>query len=315
MKGKVIPLKPRTDNGKQGAGTTNKTEGFPTSQMREVERLLWRAASRVPGELRERVITVTETGERLCPALFLIIASLRQAESRQTYRLAASLEALHLALKTHRDIAAADEKTMTEAILCGDYYFGLALTLAGHQPLFVQGMSEVITRFGTSAINTAGRAALLQGQCKNYLQKICDGMASIYALSCALGAWQAGLKTWQNEVLSYYGLYLGIGLQIKCELENFSICLRDKQPLVKVSLPVFYIIRESPLRHKLISLLDRRLSEGERDLFLQEANRVNPRSYLDQVVGNCFSKANHFIELLRESVDHKTLLSLKKFIS
>ncbi|NMD43688.1 MAG: hypothetical protein GYA86_10350, partial [Firmicutes bacterium] len=43
--------------------------------------------------------------------------------------------------------------------------------------------------------------------------------------------------------------------------------------------------------------------------------RLDPRAYLEQVIGNCLSKSLHFLELLRESVDRETLASLKSFIS
>lgn len=314
MKGKIIPLKPQADGKKQGVGSGSKARGLLAAQMHEVERLLWRASARAPGVLRERLIAITEKGERLCPALFLIIASAHQSESRQRYHLAASLEALHLALRTHRGMATTDELSPKEAILCGDFYFGLALTLAGNQPLFIQGMSEIITRFVASTIEIPGQAAASEDLCKDYLQKICDGMASIYALSCTLGAWLAGLKPWQNEALSYYGLYLGIGLQVKQERESFTSLLREKEPLFKASLPILYTLGESPLRPKLASLLNKRLSEKERDLFLREVERINPCPYLERIINNCFFKAGQFIELLWESVDPETLQSLKNLL-
>lgn len=317
VKRKIVPLKPRGEvEPQQGSGeTAGGPEELLQGPMQEVEQVLWRAAARAPAALRERLITVAREGERICPALFLLIAAPGRGEIRQTYNLAASLKALHLAMEMHRDSTAPAGLSPKEAILCGDFYFGLALTLAGGQPMFVQGMSEVITRFVTSSSDMIERVAVLQGQCKSHLQRICDGTASIYALSCTLGAWRSGLKAWQNEALSYYGLYLGIGLQVKREMEAFNTCLREKQPLIRAGLPVYFILGESPLRHKLASLLNRRLSERERDLFLLEANRVDPRPYLEQVTGNCFSKANHFIELMRENVDQGTLSLLKGFIS
>lgn len=314
MKGKIIPLNPHGQE-KQGGSDMKEAELPEKTQMQEVEQIIWKTASRAPAALRERLIDIAEKGERHCPALFLLIASLRQVEPRQANRLGASLEALHLALKTHRGIVEEGGSSIKEEILCGDFYFGLALTLAGNQPPVIQGMSEVITRFVDCSIDSAEGSAVLPGQCKDYLQKLCDGMASIYALSCTLGAWYAGLKTWQNEALSFYGLYLGIGLQIRREVDEFYDCLREKQPIFRARLPAIYVLGESPLRQKLVPLLDKRLSERERVLLLQEVKRLDPRAYLDRVIGNCFSKSAHFIGLLDESVDQKTLSSLKSFIS
>ncbi|NLA11743.1 MAG: hypothetical protein GX883_06435 [Firmicutes bacterium] len=314
MKGKIIPLNPR-GQGEQGGSAVNESALPEAKLIQEVEQIIWKTASRAPAALRERLIAIAEKGERHCPTLFLLIALLRQIEPRQAYRLGASLEALHLALKTHREIMEADGGSIKEEILCGDFFFGLALTLAGNQPPVIQGMSEVITRFVDCSIDTSEGPAVLPGQCKNYLQKLCDGMASIYALSCTLGAWYAGLKTWQNEALSFYGLYLGIGLQIRREVDEFYDCLREKQPVFRARLPAIYLLGESPLRQKLAPLLNKRLSERERVLLLQEVKRLDPRAYLDRVIGNCFSKSAHFIGLLDESVDQKTLSSLKSLIS
>ena len=62
------------------------------------------------------------------------------------------------------------------------------MTLAGSQPLFIQGMSEVITRFAASAINMPEVLTATRDQRYEHLQRICDGSASIFALSCTLGA-------------------------------------------------------------------------------------------------------------------------------
>lgn len=316
MKGKIIPLKPRGDvEQQQDAGKPTKEPGALLAEpMQEVERLLWRASARAPAALREQLTSIAKKGERICPTLFLLIASSGQTESRQIFRLAASLEALHLALETHRDLAAPGGLSPKEAILCGDFYFGLALTLAGSQPLFIQGMSEVITRFAASAINMPEVLTATRDQRYEHLQRICDGSASIFALSCTLGALHGGLKPWQNEALSYYGLYLGIGLQLKREVENFSINLREKKPLLKAGLPLIYTLRKSPLRKKLALLLNKSMSDREHEFLILEVNRVNPWPYMEQIIDNCFLKANQFVELLRENMDPETTQALKSFL-
>ncbi len=316
MKGKIIPLKPRGDvEQQQDAGNPARKPGALLPEpMQEVERLIWRASARAPSALREHLIAIAEQGERFCPALFLLIAASGRAESPQTYRLAASLEALHLALETHRDITASSGTlSPKEAILCGDFYFGLALTLAGSHPLFVQGMAEVITRFAASTINMPGRSADTRDH-KEHLQRVCDGSASIFALSCTLGASHGGLKPWQNEALSYYGLYLGIGLQLKREVENFKLNLKEKRPLLKACLPLIYTLAKSPLHKKLALLLNQSMSDREHEILIREINRVNPWSYTEQIIDNCFSKANQFVELLRENIDPETTRSLKSFL-
>ena len=281
--------------------------------MQEVEQLIWRASARAPAALREHLIDIAKRGERICPALFLLVASTSRRESRQRCHLAASLEALSLALETHRGISIPGGLSPKKAILCGDFFFGLALRLAANLPLFIQGMSEVIARFADSTINIAGEPPDLPDQ-SEYLQGICDGSASIFALSCTLGASHGGLEPWQNEALSFFGLYLGMGLQLKREVENFKVNLHGKKLLLKPGLPLIYILRESPLRKKIELSLDGLITDREHEILIQEVYRVNPWSYMEQIISNCFSKANQFIELVHKHIDPETMRALKAFL-
>ncbi len=314
MKGKVIPLKERggsevcPDAGKPGG----RAGSLLTAPLQEVDRILWRASAGTPAVLREQLLATARRGERICPALFLLITSSGRGETASRYRLAASLEALHLALETHRDIAGGDISPK-EAILCGDFFFGLALTLAGNQPIFIQGMSEVITRFTGGVINMPAQPADAGGS-REHLQRICDASASIFALSCSLGASFGGLRPSCNEALSFYGLYLGISLQLKGELENCRLSLREKRPFLRCSLPLIYTLSESPLRKKLALMLNGSLSDGEFEILLQEVERVNPWLYTEQIIDNCFAKAHQSIELLQETMDSTTMEALKSYL-
>ncbi|NLA27263.1 MAG: hypothetical protein GX878_07710 [Firmicutes bacterium] len=315
MKGKVITLKPRGDNGRRRGGSKLLPEqgALIGESIQEVERLIWRASARAPAALREHLIDIAKRGERICPALFLLVASTGGRASRKRCHLAASLESLSLALETHRDISIPGGLSSKKAILCGDFFFGLALRLASDLPLFIRGMSEVIARFADSTINITGETPDLPDQ-SEYLQGICDGSASIYALSCTLGASHGGLEPWQNEAFSFFGLYLGMGLQLKGEVENFKANLHEKKPLLKAGLPLIYILRESPLRKKLVLLLDGSVTDREHEILLKEIYRLNPWSYMEQIIGNCFLKANQFVELVHENIDPVTIRALKAFL-
>jgi geranylgeranyl pyrophosphate synthase len=314
VKGKIIQLKLREGAGRRENGNAaEKASGLLELPLQEVKRLIWTAAARAPAALRRQLLAIADKGEHICPLLYLLIASSGRGEAGQATRLAASLEALHLALETHRDIAAPGLLPPKEAILCGDFYFGLALTLAGGHPLFIQGMSEVITRFAAARINAPDRPSEAQ-DLDGYLQELCNGRASIFALSCALGAAHGGYPLWQSEALTYYGLYLGIGLQLKREVEIFRLSLGNKKLAPAAGLPLLYILRKSPLRDRLRSLLNKTLSGDELELFLEEVNRLDPCSYTSRVIGHCFAKANQFIELLRENMDSQTIQALKSFL-
>lgn len=315
MKGKVIPLKQRGDGGvcRDDGEPAGGAEALLAVPMQEVDRILWQASARTPAVLRGRLLAIAERGERVCPALFLLITSADRDKTRSRYRLAASLEALHLALETHRDIVGTGDMSQKEAILCGDFFFGLALTLAGHQSLFIQGMSEVITRFAAGVINMPDEPADV-GDPREHLQRICDGSASIFALSCSLGASFGGLKPRCNEALSYYGLYLGISLELKREAEKCKQSLRERKPVSCGTLPLIYTLGKSPLRKKLVQILGGSPSDGEYEILLKEVRRANPWLYTEKIIDNCTAKAYQSIELLHETVDSTTTDLLKSYL-
>jgi geranylgeranyl pyrophosphate synthase len=314
VKGKVVPLRSQGDTGQSGAVSIVIDMGaLPREPMQGVEQILCRAAGRVPVALRGRLAAIAEDGDRLCPALFLLLGSAGRGGPGKKYSLAASLEALHLALKTHRNAGATAGLSLKEAILCGDFYFGLALTLASGMPLFIQGMSEVLSRFAAVTINIS-EERVSAGDRKNHLQRVCDGSASIYALSCSLGAAYSGLEPRHNEALSYYGLYLGMGLHLRREIEDFKFNLHEKKPRVKVGLPLIYTLEKSPRRDKLALLLKGSLSDREYDILLREVNRVKPCSYTERIIDRCFSKAAQSIELLRGNLDPITMQALKSLL-
>lgn len=319
MRGKVVPLKPRSGiyyNG-QDDKAWNKIIDFVQPQAGEMEICLHRGINKSPVLIKDTLLTLAKKGDRHCPALFLAIAKLRESDPFKMPRLAASLEALHLALQVHKRIESKSSQAFspTEAILAGDFYFSLALTLAGEVPVFIKGMSEIIGRVVSSEINKPTRHVYFQAWRKAYLQRISDGSASIMALSSTLGAWCAGLEHWQNEALTYFGHYLGMGLQLRREQELFEIYLSEKDTVSEITLPLIYILEQSPRRSDLLALLNKSgATSREYDFLIKERERVNPEPYMEKIVHNCFIKANEFLELLRESIEPETLTALKSFM-
>ncbi len=61
-------------------------------------------------------------------------------------------------------------------------------------------------------------------------------------------------------------------------------------------------------------MLNKTMSDQEHEIFVREVNRIDLWSYTEQIIENCFSKANQFIELLRENMDSKTIQALKSFL-
>jgi geranylgeranyl pyrophosphate synthase len=319
MKGKVVPLKPRAGAFQHGRDDQawEKIIEFVQPRAEEMEICLQREINKAPQLIRDTLSILSQASGRCCPILFLTIAGLKQSDPLTPPRLAASLEALHLALKVHQSIeAGAKDKKLspTEAILAGDYFFSLALTMAGEIPVFIKGMSEIIARVVSSEISKPTRHVYFQAWRKAYLQRISDGSASIMALAATLGAWYAGLEPWQNEALAFFGHYMGMGLYLKKEREIFEQNLKENKTGEEITLPLIYMLEQSPRRGDLLALLNKSMATiREKELFLKERERVDPGPYMDKITKNCFTKSGEFLDLLRETIDPKILAVLNSF--
>ena len=320
MTGKVIPLRPRSDSRKDiGSGETwSSIVEFIEPQISEVELCLQQSAENAPQIIRAALLELLRNGERFCPALFLSILKQRKTDSIKMVQFAASLEALDLAMRIHRSIERHPQSKLhscTTAILAGDFYFSLALTLAGEAPVFIKGMAEIISRVVSSEIESFETGEDISGWRKTYLRKISDGYASIMALSATLAGWCSGMDAWQNESLAFYGHYLGMGLQLRREQVNFKSDQNKKIGLSDLTLPVIYVLEHSSKQQELISLLNH--SEGfslSDERFTREYEKINPEAYLEQITGNCASKARECLEVLRGSLTEDTETVLNSFV-
>lgn len=320
MKGKVVPLKPRHENTgfRQDKERWSKIVESVQPQAEEMESCLQQEINRSPLLLRDTLKELARHGDRRCPVLFITIARQKEEDQAGMPRLAASLEALSLALQVHRgveDSSRRDALSSTESILAGDFFFSLALTLAGDAPIFIKGMSEIIARVVSSELNRPTRHIYFQALRKAYLQRVSDGSASIMALSGTLGACYAGLQYWQNQALAFFSHYLGMGLKLQEEMVVFANCLQEQAVAPELTLPLIYILEHSPRREELLALLNR--SRGvfsDHELLKKEFDRVKPSQYMNRVIDSCFGKAGEFLGLLQESINRETIAVLENFM-
>jgi geranylgeranyl pyrophosphate synthase len=319
MTGKVVPLRPRTDSVKDivTGETWNHIVDFIEPQISEVEICLHQSASKAPKIIRDHLLDLLKGGDRFCPALFLTILKDREADKAKMVQFASSLEALDLAIRVHRSIDRYGQNkphSYTTAILAGDFYFSLALTLAGDAPVFIKGMAEIIARVVSSAIETLDPGGNITCWRQAYLRKISDGYASIMALSATLAGWCSDMEAWQNESLAFFGHYVGMGLQLRREQAGLKINQGETVFFNQITLPFIYILEHSARQRELLSLLKR--PEGlnlNDDLFVGEYKNTNPDKYIDQISGNCISKARECLEVLQGSLTTDTEAVLNGF--
>ncbi len=319
MTGKVVPLRPQADFVKDaGSGTTwNSIIKFIEPQISEAELCLQQSAEKAPQIIRGTLLDLLKNGGRFCPVLFLTILKHRKTDSGRMARFAASLEALDLAIRVHRSIERYPHNkghSYTTAILAGDFYFSLALTLAGEAPVFIKGMAEIISRVVSSEIESLDTDEDISRWRESYLRKISDGYASIMALSATLAGWCSGLEAWQNESLAFFGHYVGMGLQLRREQADFKLNQTKKVLLSEITLPLIYVLEYSSRRQDLYSMLTQAggLSLND-ELFIREYEKTNSETYVDQIIGNCISKARECLEVLQGSLTAETEAVLKSF--
>ncbi|MEW5784410.1 MAG: hypothetical protein AB1767_04910 [Bacillota bacterium] len=316
MKGKVVELKRIA--GSAGLYRENcpweKILECIRPRIEEVDIYLERAVSKAPELIRNTLWRLALDDKRLVPALFLTVAGLNYTGNHKS-RLAASLQSLQLAIQAHCSLEEpALTPTPTEVILSGDFYFSLALTAAADIPIFIMGMAEIINRVASSIVCKPHYQTYSSGLRQRYLQHISDSHASIIALAASLGAWYAKLSPRQNEALAYFGHYLGMGLEIREEFALFEADLKQKAGTPRLTLPLAYILEQSPSGRELFKALDHTAIEFDYRLLEQEKERTDLEGFISRVAANCFSKASEFLDSLQANLEQETLAVLRQFI-
>jgi hypothetical protein len=265
----------------------------------EAESFLLGLFNKSPEYIRNCLLELSLVEERICSTLFLSIARENIRDQKSMFRTAAALESLYLGLKAHRLIERNLKSDQIEMyLLAGDYCFSLALTLGVGFPVLIQGMAEIIARVVVGELGEPGQKIRERGLRSFLLQKISNTGASIFALSCSLGARYIGLPYQRNEALAFFGHYLGMARLLEQELIDTYAALLNRKNGLELSLPLAYILEYSTRKAELLNLIGKRkLSAGEMNLLIDEWNNVQPEYYIEKICKNFSIKASQFLSL------------------
>jgi octaprenyl-diphosphate synthase len=275
-------------------------------------------------------------GKRLRPALVHLCAGAAGRATDEHALLGAIVETLHLASLLHDDVLdAADTRRQVATlnalhgneapILLGDLVyaraFALSLTISTpHAAQELAAASQAIVRgeIDQSFFRFSGELDEAR-----YLRVIRDKTASLYAVSCALGARYGGAGEGLIRTLRAFGLDLGIAFQI---VDDCLDVVGDERVVGKslgtdletgkITLPVIRLARtlDAGDRARLDRLLHGAVDGSRRDA-------VRAAFDLDPVMADCQAEANRYVERclqaargLNEGPERRSLLALCEFV-
>jgi octaprenyl-diphosphate synthase len=205
-------------------------------------------------------------GKRLRPALVLLSGKCVGEILPQHIDLAVVVEMVHTATLVHDDII--DEATMRRhvesvnskwgreiSILFGDYLFSRGFTILSALD------SQIATLLLSQTVNIMSEGEIIQLQRRydidlnenDYFDIIERKTASLCAASCRLGATFAGANRKVSDMLSNYGLKIGIAFQIVDDCldvmgteEEIGKSLNTDMQKGKLTLPLIRLVNQLP---------------------------------------------------------------------
>lgn len=228
-------------------------------------------------------------GKRLRPRLCLLSAKICGEINENTYRAASLLEILHVATLMHDDVV--DDSDLRRgwpsinriwknklSILVGDYLFSKALTnMADINSIeSVKILADLASRLSQGEILQIEKAVNKDINEEIYFKMISDKTASLFSVSCQLGALTATDNKEEIQSLSLFGEYLGQAFQIKDDL--FDIVGN----MDNIGKPSGYDLKKNMLTLPLIHILSNK-SSIQRSVFKIKLRFLSKNNQFDKI--------------------------------
>ncbi|HHX87275.1 MAG TPA: hypothetical protein GX693_03730 [Firmicutes bacterium] len=313
MNGKVIEFKPRCLETVEAGSRFSREEILDRLQPEagQMERSLQQEISRAPEMIKDSLVSVFNKGRRQCPLLFLAICKLQEKPGADVCRLAASLELLSMALEVHCGFERYHIDLSSDNLLAGDFLFSQALILAAGHPVFIEGMSEVISGAAAAGVNKPSRKPRRPNWKGYLLQRIASQQASVTALSGSLGSWYANYPSPEIELYTYFGYCLGMTLHIKRELLFAEQQLRQAAPRLAMSLPLAWLLEKSPWGAELEQVFySGQCTPRQQEILIEEWERTKPGAGINTICQSYYQKAESALAQLSKNPGYKLLNSL-----
>jgi len=286
--------------------------------MDEVESRFHKELQSQTNSLSELISHISKfKGKRLRPALVLLSGKCVGDVAPQHIDIAVVVEMVHTATLVHDDVI--DEASMRRhvesvnskwgreiSILFGDYLFSRGFTILSALD------SQVATLLLSQTVNIMSEGELIQLQRRydiglsenDYFDIIERKTASLCAASCRLGAVFAGANRKVADMLSNYGLKIGIAFQIVDDCldvmgteEEIGKSLNTDIQMGKLTLPLIRLVNKLP-SHKL---------ETTRDLIFQHNAKETKNAILElltehDAVDYAFNTAKNIVKQAQEEI-------------
>ncbi|MHC4131632.1 MAG: polyprenyl synthetase family protein [Planctomycetota bacterium] len=283
------------------------------------------------GELLEYIGSYR--GKMLRPGLVLISGSSCGGLNDEHIRVASIIELIHNATLLHDDVIDEGQKRRgvptvnhlwgnESAVLLGDFLLSRVFGMCAQLPPAVV---EVISA-GTMQVCEGELRQIVQKRNWNlsesdYIDTIKDKSASLFSTACKLGAMLAQADERKTQLLTNYGLNLGIAFQITDDLLDITgsenetgKTLGSDAETSKPTLPVIHLLRT--LDDKGSSELVERLNDpliNKPDL-LQMLEKAGSLVYARDKAGQFIAQATDSLEDLDESKYKEALIKTTEFV-
>jgi octaprenyl-diphosphate synthase len=277
-------------------------------------------------------------GKRVRPALTLLSTSAvgGDASRQNVVRMATVMEFLHTATLVHDDIIDNAETRRNRpsinsrfgnqtAVLMGDWLYMSAFeTSLQERSLPVLDILTAVTRKMTEGellqLTLLGRADVTEEQ---YFDVLRRKTAYLFSACCEIGAILGNASPEERQALGDYGLNLGTAFQLIDDLLDFT---SDEGALGKaagvdllegkLTLPLIYLLEESPSTKAAVQSVMREGSYGEhsRAAFMREAERVGALERARARAASYAQAAAASLDALRPSEYADALRSIPSFI-
>lgn len=244
--------------------------------LRKVEAYLEDQLSKGHPLISDAVISLLRAGgKRIRPALVLASGLVGEAPAERLVPIAAAIEIVHMATLVHDDIV--DEAhtrrgvptihtrySKDVAVFTGDYLFTKAFRIlsAYASPDMLKSVAAVVQEMCEGEMEQYEARLNTDVSFGDYLRRIRQKTAALFALSCYAGAYGVGSSNGTADSLRRFGLHLGMAFQIADDVLDFSrsSAVTGKPVLHDFAcgvytLPIIYALRSPGSEEKLRKLL------------------------------------------------------------
>ncbi len=275
---------------------------------------------------------ISSHGKMLRPAM-LILASRFSEERSSSHQLAAAIELLHMATLVHDDII---DRSSTRrgreslnakygdhrAVLLGDYLFSRSFSLATrHTDISTGGyVSRIVGSICDSELRQDEGSFDFDIGFREYHRRIMGKTAALFAVSCYVGAVEAGLEERQAARLKKVGYNLGVSFQIiddilDCSLSDGGMGKSAGNDIREgvVNLPILCALRRDD--GSLRKLLERRpTSKRKISRGIRLIRDIGGVEHAKQMADRYLHKARRSISKLPEATARDQLDELARFL-